>query len=961
MIQDREGFCWIATQNGLNRFDGTSFKTFHNKSNDTTSLSHNHCTSIVEDKNGDLWIGTFRGLSKYIKKQNRFTQIQLHHPAQSREAANIIRDITTDRTGNIWIAGAALWKLDPAQNTTTIYLPGGPGTISGNHTIFDLTYDDSRQGLWFSAGDLLNYYSFQKDTFFSPDYNPYQWKIFELNELRSPVLDAENRVWCFDQHSNHLLSFDAEENEIQTTYHVATTAFRKLVTDHHDRIWINDWAGRAEIVDLRTLMPVTGYLEEFHPTRNSNAFVRGVFHDKENNYWIASIEGLHIYNESRQFYIKHIIHPAGERKSPLYIYSMAQLTASKLSVATNEGLFEYNLDTKQTRRLGSGQRFTKILAQYADEHFLYFGSQDGQLCRMDLRNNSVDKLFKLETDIIFIKKRNDHELWFGYWNSGLCRLDLKTNQVQQFTSSSQPVSLTSNAIVSGSLNNDEIWIGYNADHGFSKLDISSLQVEHFHPSRANNQFINCGTVTVISKGSGDSFWIGSFGGGLFHFDPALTSYKHYGQEHGLSSNYIHSILPDQAGYIWVSTADGLDWLNPITDHITHVDISLSSSSNDVNPNGMSGMNDKLYFFGNDYIIELDPAIYLSIQDSIHMVVSQFKVFDQEMAIDPANPILKLSYDQNFFTFEYSAIRANPHKEIHYAYRLTGFDAAWNDAGNKNFASYTNVPAGKYEFQVRAMNRDGQWTTSLLHIPVHIRPPYWQTWWFMMSVVSIVTLGLYSLYRYRINHIRKIYSIKSRISQDLHDDVGASLSSIHIFSSVAEEAIHHNPQKAENIVRQIKINSRQVMENMSDIIWAMNAEQQDNESLVGRIKNYGYDLLSQKNIACLYQINPLVEKKLQKPEARKNVLLIVKEALNNIAKYSEASQAQVNIELDHSSLIITIQDNGKGFDLNQMNGGNGLKNMHQRASSLGGSCLVHSAAGEGTRIEAKIPVANISDS
>ena len=151
-----------------------------------------------------------------------------------------------------------------------------------------------------------------------------------------------------------------------------------------------------------------------------------------------------------------------------------------------------------------------------------------------------------------------------------------------------------------------------------------------------------------------------------------------------------------------------------------------------------------------------------------------------------------------------------------------------------------------------------------------------------------------------------------------------------------------------------------MENMSDIIWAMNSGQPDGESLIGRIKNYGYDLLSQKNIECIYDIDPQLEKKLQMPEMRKNVLLIVKEALNNISKYSEATKAKVLITLNSHAIKIDIQDNGLGFDQLSVKYGHGLANMKQRTQSLGGDFTVHSSPGEGTRIESQIPLAKFSD-
>ena len=151
-----------------------------------------------------------------------------------------------------------------------------------------------------------------------------------------------------------------------------------------------------------------------------------------------------------------------------------------------------------------------------------------------------------------------------------------------------------------------------------------------------------------------------------------------------------------------------------------------------------------------------------------------------------------------------------------------------------------------------------------------------------------------------------------------------------------------------------------MDNMSDIIWAINSNQPDNESLVGRIKNYGHELLSQKNISCQYNVDPQVEKKLQHTEARKNVLLMIKESINNISKYSEATEASIHLAIENNQLIIHIRDNGKGFDINRMNGGNGLKNMSLRTAALGGSFEVNSTPGSGTSITGRIPLANISD-
>jgi signal transduction histidine kinase len=202
-------------------------------------------------------------------------------------------------------------------------------------------------------------------------------------------------------------------------------------------------------------------------------------------------------------------------------------------------------------------------------------------------------------------------------------------------------------------------------------------------------------------------------------------------------------------------------------------------------------------------------------------------------------------------------------------------------------------------------------------------------------------------------------IRNKIAQDLHDDIGASLSSIHIYSSVAEKEMSENPEKAKAFLQQINQSTRQVMENMSDIVWAMETEHTESRSFSSRIKNFGYGLLTQKNIDCNYMIDPEAEQKIVDLEARKNILLIVKEALNNIAKYSAATRAEVRIVDRDGYIHGSITDNGKGFDSYGLKAGNGIRNMKQRSASLGGKFNVVSTPGHGTIIQFSIPIANIS--
>ena len=443
-----------------------------------------------------------------------------------------------------------------------------------------------------------------------------------------------------------------------------------------------------------------------------------------------------------------------------------------------------------------------------------------------------------------------------------------------------------------------------------------------------------------------------------------NQYINFDQSQGLNSNYINSILPDNTGSLWVSTADGINYLDSQTKTVRSLDIGLVFSENDFVANGIEGLNGKLYFFCKNEFAEIDPSSFRPANQIPQLVFSNFKIFDKDVALPVDNGRINLTHRQNFFSFEFSSIKTHPFKKISYAYQLKGFDKDWNITDHQNSASYTNVPHGHYVFMVKAKNDDGEWTDALGQIPIHIRPPFWKTWWFIFLSAAVIITAIYGFYRYRIQQVKKIYSVRAKISQDLHDDIGASLSSIHFNSSIAEQQVKNNPDKAKELLRQINRNTRQVIEDVSDIVWANHSDKKEKYSLAGRIKNYGYDLLSQKNIDCKYSIDAQAEKKLSNPEARRNILLIIKEAMNNIAKYSGADHAEVSVAVYGPDLSVSISDNGKGFDpdsYRESNGhGNGLSNMKKRTESIGGHFDIQSSEGRGTSIHCLIPLPNISE-
>ncbi len=964
VLQDKEGFYWIATQNGLNRFDGTTFKIFRHDASDSTSLSHNYCTALVEGKNGDIWVATYKGVSRYIRSKGYFQTIYLQHPIINFEITNRIYDIAVDDDGKIWIGGNGLWRYDVSRDTIMFYQHSktDAATISDGGLITHLVYDQDKHGLWLTTGKELNFLDIPSNQFYRAANNPYQWKVFDNADAREITLDAKNRLWFRDKKTQSLSYFETDINQISTTSKKINFGVKQIAADEKDRIWIFYWLADSEIYNPETAVTDTDFFSVHHSHSMLSKRGNALFIDKEGNYWISTGNGMGIYNDANQYYKIHQINVAdkGNEQDPLKIKAMAQTEQGRIWLATNLGLYKYDLVTGTFHHMQLNTTITNITTLCSDGHLLWIGIYD-QLLGLDPESEMIVKKYKTDPGIFFIQKGDHEDLWVGLWTGGLCNLNVTTNEITYFKRNTTVAgTIKSNNLIAGLPDTNSFWVGYNAGNGFSKYSILDNSFAHFHPMENDSTSSNAGTITVIAKDPAGDLWLGTHGSGIFRFDPEQNTYVNFQQQQGLNSNYINSILPDEKGHLWISTADGINYFNTEKSSIRKLTIDLVFSDNDFAANGIRGLDDKLYFFCNNQFIEVDPTAYHPDQNFPHLVLSGFKIFDHEIPISAQQEKIDLTHRQNYFSFEYSAVRTNPLKEVHTAYMLEGFDKTWNETTHQQYAGYTNVPYGNYRFIVKAGNEEGQWSDVLLSMAVHIRPPFWSTWWFALICVVVLVMGIYLIYQNRVRQFKRIFSLRNKISQDLHDDVGASLSSIQIYSAVAEKEMEDNPEKAKEIVQQINQNSRQVMENMSDIVWAIHSAPREGETLAGRIKNYGYELLSQKNIECRYMIDANAERKLQMPDARKNVLLIVKEALNNIAKYSGASQAQVQISLDGPDLYFSISDNGKGFEMTDNHSGNGLYNMKQRAEALGGSFRISSTKNEGTSIECRIPLANISD-
>jgi signal transduction histidine kinase len=281
--------------------------------------------------------------------------------------------------------------------------------------------------------------------------------------------------------------------------------------------------------------------------------------------------------------------------------------------------------------------------------------------------------------------------------------------------------------------------------------------------------------------------------------------------------------------------------------------------------------------------------------------------------------------------------------------LSGVDQQWIPAGNNRTVSYNKLKGGDYTFRLKCVFQEDKNSTEELSVRFSIDKPFNQTIWFYLLILAMVFGIFYLIYRIRVNRLLAIEKIRFGLSRDLHDDMGSTLSTINILSVIAEEKLQHDTQLSRDYLKRINGISQQMMESMDDIIWSINPVNDNMDKVIVRMREFAAGILEPQNISLRFEASENVSHTGIKMRGRRDLFLIFKEAINNSAKYSQAKNVLIQIEIRNKSLVLNISDDGKGFELSQDKFGNGLLNMKKRADDMNGKISIRSAPGEGTKI------------
>jgi signal transduction histidine kinase/ligand-binding sensor domain-containing protein/CheY-like chemotaxis protein/AraC-like DNA-binding protein len=784
ILQDRRGFMWFGTKDGLNRYDGHDFVVFRHDPFDPGSLSDSDITTLFEDRDGRLWVGTRNGgLNRFDRDRERF------HRLDSGLLAPVSA-IAQDAAGDLWIgsAGGGLLRLrrsqgDRADPQWERFTHGAADAASLSHDRVHAVLVDRRGTLWIGthAGlDRREPGSRGFTRYTSAPGSPVQLidtSIFTLLE------DGDGRLWMGS--TPGISELDPGRTRIRHHYHRYRTVRYgwgetiQMLEDREGRLWIST---RSELMRFDPVRGAFQYLrhDPHDPTGISGDVPSALYQDRSEVIWVGTNGyGINIHDpKSQRFGTFRRPVTTTSRQSGFSVYTLFEDSRGNLWIDAGL-LYRWNrragelvsFETTPDRPDDFGNTGVWSLLEHP-RGYLWAGTYRGLFhheiatgSSRHYRHDPADPGGLPEVEVKGVFRDREGTLWAVTENYLAKLVDPVAGRFVSYSYNERPTSgaWTFPSLVQTS--DGHLWFG--SLQGLVRFDPRTETVRHYRNDPRDPSSLGHDAVRGLLRDPLQPdrvLWMGTVGGGLNRLDIEAGTFSRYTIAQGLPNNVVYGVLPDDAGHLWLSTNRGLVRFDPATGRVRSFDAADGLQSNEFNSGAAFRSGSGELFFGGIYgFSHFRPE---AIRDNPHLppvVITGLRRLNRRETVGDTGSILERSIVEttalripardNVLIFEFAALDYSAPAKNRYAYRMVGFNDTWVDAGNARTATYTNLPPGSYTFQVRGSNNDGVWNEAGTSLDLRILPPWWRTPWAWALYLLLAAGLLLGVRRYEMNQIR----------------------------------------------------------------------------------------------------------------------------------------------------------------------------------------------------------------
>lgn len=776
IIKDHHGFIWISTADGLNKYDGNTFKIYRSHSKTKGSLSSSNIMTTYVDKTGVLYVGTDYGaLNVYDDKQDTFTIYKYNPNIDSNRVTCLFED--HNNVFYVGTEGGGLYDFNRKTKKFKLLYHNNTNKSLLISPVIRALKEDKEGNLWVGTEHGITVISKDRKTFTNYQHtkNP---NSLSIDAIRTIFVDSEGEVWIgtafgglnrFDKKTKSFIHFKNNTNDVNSLL----GDFVPGICEAKDgKLWIATNLG-ISVLDKKTFAFTNYQNDAFDNNSLLDNGLNSIFIDEKENIWVGSIAGLSI-KETRTSKFTNFSHNPGKPKSlgSREVFSIYQDSKNRVWLGLRYGvdLFDRKSGTFKHYNAQFNGLSCTVTSMFEDRYKKFWlGTFEQSLLSFDVDKNTfvvyegIDPITHIKApirDIWFIREDTKGELYIASFSSGVFKYNRKDNQFYRLHWEGKNIPYLGITCFYIDRKNN-LWLGSIQD-GLIKINKEKGVYKIFKNDPKNSKSLSDNFITNIYEDSKGNLWIGTQAGiNLLNAD---NTFSHYSEKNGLANNYINGILEDEKGSLWLSTNSGISKFDVVTKSFKNFNINDGFDDNELLSRAAFKLKSGEMVFGGLNGFNIFHPRKLTINKHLPAVfITDFKLFNKSVSPDQKDSPLKevineakeikLSHKQSVFSFDFAALNFSRTKENQYAYKLEGFDKDWVYVGKNRNAYYTNIPPGEYTFRVKASNNDGLWNEKGASVKIIIVPPFWMTWWFrILAALTIIGCAL-GFYYYRIKKIK----------------------------------------------------------------------------------------------------------------------------------------------------------------------------------------------------------------
>jgi ligand-binding sensor domain-containing protein/signal transduction histidine kinase len=982
ILRDSRGFLWFSTDDGLSRFDGYKFINYTTQD----GLPSRSVNGLLETRAGAYWLATAEGVCRFSSasedantrrpelKTNQASLFVCYRPPAAPWSAKVLLE---DRAGVIWCgAGDGLYRLEAVGHSWQLSPVDLklPSETPDDRSVQALT-EDSQGGLWIgTVGSGV--YQRQSDGH-ATHYTVAQGLL--SNRVNALLADTQGNVWVGTSGGLSELAVESglKRASVTRTYTtkdgLAANWIYSLFQTSQGQLWVGSTGGLSKLVaTAKTDTKFNSYTEANGLSRGQ---VMSLGEDRDGNLWIGmngggalklAHNGFTTFTQSDGLTIGVNSIFENQTRELCIIY----LTSTNLSLKQFDGARFNDITPRFPRNIGYfGWGWNQDgLQDHAGEWWLPTGNG---LCRFpksadvrQLAHTFPKKVYTskdgLPVESVFRLFEDSYgNIWISTISPARNRLTRWERDTETLHTFKQENGLLDENVLAVSFVEDaagSVWIGTSGSR------LLRYRAGHFD-TYTTADGVPTGSLRALYIDHAGRLWIAANTGGLGRIDdpmaerPTLISLT---TADGLSSNVLSCITEDLRGRIYVGHGRGVDRIDPESKRVKHYTAADGLFRGEVQT-AYRDQTGALWFGSPRGLARFVPETEESTELAPPIFINSLRIGGEPVRLAELGAAeisgLELAANRSQIQIDFVGLDFGIGETLRYQYKLEGADAEWSAPTDQRSINFARLPSGVYRFLVRAMDAEGHLSPAPAIVAFQIFPPFYRRWWFIgMTTLFAAALG-YASYRYRLAQLLALERVRTHIATDLHDDIGSNLSLIAGLSELLRQQARRVDPELSRQLSLISIASRKSVDAMSDIVWAVNPQKDHLRDLTRRMRRFASDTFTARAIRFHFNA-PAAEFELKlDAQARREIFLIFKEAVNNIARHSTCTVADIGLVIERGQLRLFLRDDGNGFAIETAVDGQGLTSMKKRAAKIGGELLISSSQ-DGTEVVLLAPMGHV---